>query len=68
MRWLAPLLVLLGAAALSLAGAAAPSLAGAAAPEVPDYTQVRPDAPVVLPRDHGAHPGSTTGASGRTWV
>ena len=52
MRWLAPLLVLLGAAA--------PSLAGAAAPEMPDFTQVRPDAPVVLPRDHGAHPGFRT--------
>ena len=61
MRWLVPLLLLLlGAAARLPAGAAAPVSAGAAAPVMPDYTPVRPDTPVVLPRDHGAHPGFRT--------
>ncbi|MFZ4108847.1 MAG: lipocalin-like domain-containing protein [Polymorphobacter sp.] len=44
MRRLAPLLLLLIAAG----------------PVLPDYAPVRPDVPVVLPRDHGAHPDYRT--------
>lgn len=44
MRRLAPLLLLLAAAV----------------PVLPDYAPVRPEAPVVLPRDHGAHPAFRT--------
>jgi len=32
----------------------------AAAPLLPEYAPVRPDVPVVLPRDHGAHPDFRT--------